>query len=123
MFNGEGGIGFPYFINCYAGELPSSDGSGGDDDDPCAGHGETWGPGIGPPPDGCGGGPPGGQSSEGGLIAIPWLKNPPNSGLIFISILMLATVTRYSFRVLASDSDVPSLVGKARGYRLIPELA
>jgi len=25
-------------------------------DDPCAGYGETWGPGIGPPPAGCGGG-------------------------------------------------------------------
>ncbi|MGB1985817.1 MAG: hypothetical protein ACPHS8_05155, partial [Candidatus Poseidoniaceae archaeon] len=24
--------------------------------DPCAGYGETWGPGIGPPPAGCGGG-------------------------------------------------------------------
>ena len=124
MVNGEGGIGFPYFINCYAGELPSSDESGDDDDDPCAGHGDTWGPGIGPPPDGCGGGgPPGGQSSEGGLIAIPWLKNPPNSGLILISLLMLATASRYSLRGLASDSSVPSLVGKVHEYRLTPELA
>jgi len=126
MVNGEGGIGFPYFINCYAGELLSSDeSSDGDDDDPCAGYGDTWGPGIGPPPDGCEGGgpPPGGQSSEGGLIAIPWFKNPPNSGLIFISILILATVSRYSFRVLAYDSDAPSLAGKVHEYRPILEQA
>ena len=123
MFNGEGGIGFPYFINCYAGELPSSDESGDDGDDPCAGQGETWGPGIGPPPEGCDGGPPGGQSSEGGLIAIPWLNPPPNSGLIMISLLMLATVGRHFFRGLASDSSVPNPVGKVHEYRLIPELA
>ena len=123
MVNGEGGIGFPYFINCYAGELPSSDGNGDDSDDPCAGQGETWGPGIGPPPEGCDGGPPGGQSSEGGLIAIPWLKFPPNSGLIMISLLMLATVGRHSFRGLASGSSVPNQAGKVPEYHLIPRLA
>tara|TARA_B100000900_G_scaffold49843_1_gene36845 strand:+ start:4544 stop:6583 length:2040 start_codon:yes stop_codon:yes gene_type:complete len=123
MINGEGGIGFPYFINCYAGELPQSDENGDDGDDPCTGHGETWGPGIGPPPDGCGGGSPGGQSSEGGLIAIPWLKNPPNSGLIMISFLMLATVGRYSLRGLASEPSALSLVGKVHEYRLTQELA
>ena len=36
----------------------------------CSGHGETWGPGIGPPPDGCGGGP-GGQLSEVSLVSAP----------------------------------------------------
>jgi len=122
MVNGEGGIGFPYFINCYGGEIPSND-DGGGDDDPCAGHGETWGPGIGPPPDGCGGGPPGGQSSEGGLIAIPWSSTPPDSGLILISLLMLATVARYSLRGSASGSSAPSLVGRVPEYRLIPEPA
>jgi len=121
MVNGEGGIGFPYFINCYAGEILSSDED--DDGDPCAGHGETWGPGIGPPPNGCEGGPPGGQSSQGGLIALPWLKNPPNSGLIMIALLIIATFSKYFIKGLASDSSAPSLVGKVREYRLTQELA
>ena len=122
MFNGEGGIGFPYFINCYAGELPSND-DGGDDDDPCAGHGETWGPGIGPPPDGCNPGPPAGQSSEIGLIAIPWLSNPPNSGVLLMSLLILATITRYFSRESAFGSDVLNPAGKVHEYHLTPELA
>ena len=122
MFNGEGGIGFPYFINCYAGELPSND-DGGDDDDPCAGHGETWGPGIGPPPDDCNPGPPAGQSSEIGLIAIPWLNNPPNSGVILMSLLILATITRYFSRESAFGSDVLNPAGKVHEYHLTPELA
>jgi hypothetical protein len=53
-------MGFPYFLICYHGEADmSSDagaGQGGGGDDPCAGYGETWGPGIGPPPPGCSGG-------------------------------------------------------------------
>ena len=53
MMNGEGDMGFPYFLLCYHGETFLDEG-GGDVD--CSGHGETWGPGIGPPPDGCGGG-------------------------------------------------------------------
>ena len=53
MMNGEGDMGFPYFLLCYHGETFLDEG-GGDAD--CSGHGETWGPGIGPPPDGCGGG-------------------------------------------------------------------
>ncbi|MGB2031965.1 MAG: YHYH protein, partial [Candidatus Poseidoniaceae archaeon] len=60
MQNGDGEMGFPYFLICYHGEADmSSDagaGQGGGGDDPCAGYGETWGPGIGPPPPGCGGG-------------------------------------------------------------------
>ena len=63
------------------------------------------------------------QSFEGASIAIPWLKSPPNSGLIFISLLMLATVSRHSFRGLASGSSVPNLAGKVHEYRLTPELA
>ena len=61
-------IGFPYFLLCYHGianvnEQTSGGGQGGGGDDPdCSGHGETWGPGIGPPPEGCGGGP---QSTQG----------------------------------------------------------
>lgn len=63
MQNGDGDMGFPYFLICYRGEadLSSAGGNGNGGDDPCAGHGVTWGPGIGPPPDGCGGGP-GGQA-------------------------------------------------------------
>ena len=64
MVNGEGGMGFPYFLLCYFGEAELADGGGGGDVD-CSGFGETWGPGIGPPPPGCEGGgggpPPGGQ--------------------------------------------------------------
>ena len=63
--NGIGEMGFPYFLICYHGEV-SDGGDGGDGSDPCAGYGETWGPGIGPPPDGCGGGGggPGQQSTD-----------------------------------------------------------
>ena len=63
------------------------------------------------------------QSSEGGFIAIPWLTNPPNNGLIIVSLLMLATFTRYSPRGLASGSIVPNLAGKVPEYHLIPRLA
>lgn len=121
MVNGEGGIGFPYFINCYGGELPSDD-DGGDGENPCDGHGETWGPGIGPPPDGCGP-PPGGQSSESGLIAVPWFSNPPNSGMVLISLLILATIIGYFSRESASGSIFPNQVGKVREYRPTPKLA
>ena len=96
--NGEGNLGFPYFILCYRGiaetsNYDSQENGGGDTD--CSGYGETWGPGIGPPPEGCGGGGPGGgqgQSSESGLIAIPWFKNPPDSGAILLTLLMMVVV-------------------------------
>ena len=65
MLNGEGEMGFPYFLLCYHGETFLDEGDGGAD---CSGFGETWGPGIGPPPPGCenegGGPPPGGQVSS-----------------------------------------------------------
>jgi hypothetical protein len=57
MMNGEGDMGFPYFLLCYHGETFLDEGDSGVD---CSGFGETWGPGIGPPPPGCEGGP-GGQ--------------------------------------------------------------
>jgi hypothetical protein len=60
MMNGESDMGFPYFLLCYHGETFLDEGNGGVD---CSGFGETWGPGIGPPPPGCEGGP-GGQLSE-----------------------------------------------------------
>ena len=59
MQNGDGDMGFPYFLICYHGEADmSSDaggGQGGGGGGNCDGYGETWGPGIGPPPPGCGG--------------------------------------------------------------------
>ncbi len=67
MENGEGGMGFPYFLICYKGTVVDAalTGGSGGGDDPCAGHGVTWGPGIGPPPAGCDQGPPpGGQSTD-----------------------------------------------------------
>jgi len=60
--NGIGEMGFPYFLICYHGEVPDTGNNGGGGDDPCSGYGETWGPGIGPPPAGCGGG--GGQGTQ-----------------------------------------------------------
>ena len=112
--NGEGGIGFPYFINCYRGELSS-----GGEDDPCAGHGETWGPGIGPPPDDCNPGPPpGGQSTEGlSLIALPSEIIPPDGGSI-IAMLAMAVIM---IRGLASVEVALDRVGITRGYRPNPE--
>ena len=63
MMNGEGEMGFPYFLLCYHGETFLDEGGNGVD---CSGFGETWGPGIGPPPAGCenGGGGQGGQLSN-----------------------------------------------------------
>ena len=73
MVNGEGDMGFPYFLICYRGvvdeALLGGGGNGnGNGNGPCAGHGETWGPGIGPPPAGCGGQGQGGQSTEPVLV-------------------------------------------------------
>ena len=68
-------MGFPYFLICYHGVV-SDDGGTGDGSDPCAGRGETWGPGIGPPPDGCEGGGPGQQSTDTNVVdqqlALDW---------------------------------------------------
>jgi len=97
--NGEGGIGFPYFINCYRGQLPSS---GEGEDDPCAGHGETWGPGIGPPPEECDPGPPPGQmDSSEGLLFVPEITKGPQKGAVWAIIIMttLFVATNYPTRV------------------------
>ena len=61
MMNGEGDMGFPYFLLCYHGETFLDENGGGAD---CSGFGETWGPGIGPPPAGCEGGGQGGQQGQ-----------------------------------------------------------
>ena len=70
MTNGEGGMGFPYFLLCYHGETFLDQSTGPD----CSGHGVTWGPGIGPPPDGCGGGQ-GGQLASVEAVA-PTVLSP-----------------------------------------------
>jgi hypothetical protein len=61
MMNGESDMGFPYFLLCYHGETFLDENGGGAD---CSGFGETWGPGIGPPPAGCEGGGQGGQQGQ-----------------------------------------------------------
>jgi len=61
MMNGDGDMGFPYFLLCYHGETFLDEGGSGVD---CSGFGETWGPGIGPPPAGCEGGGGGGQGGQ-----------------------------------------------------------
>ena len=122
--NGEGDLGFPYFILCYRGiaensNYESQENGGGDTD--CSGYGETWGPGIGPPPEGCGGGGPGGgqgQSSESGIIAIPWFKNPPDSGAILLTLLIMAVVygNKYQNFSVKKDSTITVLASQ-RGAR------
>ena len=114
--NGEGGIGFPYFILCYQGEID-------EEADPCSGYGETWGPGIGPPPEGCGGGGPGGggqgggqQSSSNSMIAIPAELDPPLGG-----VGLLLAVAAVGLRGLASGAVSPDRVGTTRGCHPIPE--
>ncbi len=115
--NGEGDIGFPYFLLCYRGEVElgnTDDGGGGGDDPDCSGHGETWGPGIGPPPPGCGGGGGGqGQSSENGIASIPWFKAPPDSGAILLSLLALAFVAAAGLRGSAYPAVASGRAGTA----------
>ncbi|MBA45632.1 MAG: hypothetical protein CMB31_03485 [Euryarchaeota archaeon] len=79
--NGIGEMGFPYFLICYHGEIPD----GGDDGNPCAGYGETWGPGIGPPPDGCGGGGQGQQSADTSVLEQEFVFDWTN--LVILTIL------------------------------------
>ncbi len=114
--NGEGGIGFPYFINCYRGVMEAGNtaaGGGGGDDPDCSGHGETWGPGIGPPPPGCGGGSGGGQQASGEEIAVPNQSKPPIIGSAILMVLALR-----GFTGLASGQASPSPAGRVREYRL-----
>ncbi|MFL2961504.1 MAG: YHYH protein [Candidatus Poseidoniaceae archaeon] len=98
MQNGDGEMGFPYFLICYHGVADmSSDGGngngGGNGDNPCAGHGETWGPGIGPPPDGCGGG----QGGQGGQSEISVLENWSFDPMVLL-IIGLCGATAWSLR-------------------------
>ena len=88
MMNGEGEMGFPYFLLCYHGETYLNEGGGGDNPD-CSGHGVTWGPGIGPPPEGCGGGGPGAQSAEFQVISSNLTMSPYTMMMI---VLFISTV-------------------------------
>ena len=82
MKNGDGEMGFPYFLICYHGLVPEGD------SDPCDGYGETWGPGVGPPPEGCDPGPPQGQESLSTIGLLGPLK-PPIIGLIGLLWLLI----------------------------------
>jgi hypothetical protein len=95
MQNSAGDMGFPYFLICYHGEADqSSDGGNGNGgDDPCAGHGETWGPGIGPPPEGCDPGPPpGGQANIEAISS--WQFDPMIPIILLLCIGAAATLRR-----------------------------
>jgi len=118
--NGEGGIGFPYFLLCY--QVVVEEG-----EDPCAGFGVTWGPGIGPPPEGCDQGPGGGGQGGGGqgggqqssstssLIAIPAESPPPISGAA-----LLIAVAAVGIRALASGEAARGQAGTTRGCHPVP---
>ena len=55
---------YPYTTVYYRGSTLGTFSNGGSgttippEDDPCSGFGDTWGPGIGPPPDDCNQQPP-----------------------------------------------------------------
>ena len=98
MQNGDGDMGFPYFLICYHGEADmSSDsgagqgGGGGQGGGDCDGYGETWGPGIGPPPPGCGGGQ--GAQSEISTISSTTIFDP-----MALIIIGLCLATAWSIR-------------------------
>ncbi len=98
MQNGDGEMGFPYFLICYHGEADmTSDaggGQGGGGGGNCDGYGETWGPGIGPPPAGCGGGGGGaGAQSEISQISTTMIFNP-----MAVIIILLCLATAWSVR-------------------------
>lgn len=91
MMNGEGDMGFPYFLLCYHGETFLDEGGGGEVD--CSGHGETWGPGIGPPPPGCEGGGPGAQLEDVELVSSQTIFSPYS--VILILLLVSAMIWRW----------------------------
>jgi hypothetical protein len=119
--NGDGDIGFPYFINCYRGEITTGNDSGNDGDDPCAGQGETWGPGIGPPPEDCDAGPPPTMEAESEPVAWYNDKIPPIGEMAIFMIIGVAFISR--FRLKAFSEGVPSLVDTIDVYHQDPILA
>jgi len=94
-------IGFPYFLLCYRG-VADADGQtagggqgGGGGEPDCSGNGETWGPGIGPPPPGCEGGP---QSSKGysynsQSVTLSDVTSKDSSDLVFSILISMGIVS------------------------------
>ena len=102
-------IGFPYFLLCYHGiadtDSQSGDGGQGGGGDPdCSGHGETWGPGIGPPPEGCGGGPQSNQgysyNSQSEMTISDGLIYEDNSSLVFTILISMGVISLMISRLL-----------------------
>ena len=89
MMNGDGDMGFPYFLLCYHGETFLDQGGNGVD---CSGFGETWGPGIGPPPAGCEGGGGGGGGQGGQLSHVSLVSAPSFSPLTTLWVLVLGVL-------------------------------
>ena len=90
MMNGEGDMGFPYFLLCYHGETFLDEGGGGGTD--CSGYGVN-GVGIGPPPEGCGGGGPGAQLEDVELVSSQTIFSPYS--VILILLLVSAMIWRW----------------------------
>ena len=94
MMNGEGDMGFPYFLLCYHGETFLDEEGGGEVD--CSGHGETWGPGLEPLQIGwkygCGGGP-GAQLEDVELVSSQTIFSPYS--VILILFLVSAMIWRW----------------------------
>ncbi len=86
MANGDDDMGFPYFLLCYHGEADMGNSDAGGDAD-CSGHGETWGPGIGPPPPGCEGGPGGGGPGTTAMAVADSVGATSRSGTVQAAIL------------------------------------
>ena len=80
-------MGFPYFLLCYHGETFLDEGGNGED--PCDGFGETWGPGIGPPPAGCEGGGPGAQLVDVEIVSSQSVISPYTLMMILLFISAL----------------------------------
>jgi len=101
-------IGFPYFLLCYHGiadtDSQSGDGGQGGEEPDCSGHGVTWGPGIGPPPEGCGGGPQSTQgysyNSQSKITITDELTYEDNSNLVFAILVSMCAMSFLISRLL-----------------------
>ena len=109
MKNGLGDMGFPYFLICYRGQVPESS-----ENDPCAGYGEDWGPGIGPPPEGCGEGQSQDQDAKSAGIPLE-VTVPPFNGFPILGIIFCTWMVIY-VRESAFSKGSRDLVGTAPGY-------
>ena len=114
--NGEGDLGFPYFINCYRGEVSLvNQNEEGDGEVDCSGRGETWGPGIGPPPEGCEGGPSGQSSDISSAFGTLYRSVPPSGGILAMVVIAVAFVRVLAFApVSPSQAGITALYPRAR---------